>query len=58
MKASGLVGTVGAFEGAGYLSEGLYRPAIDCLMFSRGVKDLCPVCRRAVRDRIRVYGGE
>ncbi len=58
MKASGLVGTVGAFEGAGYVSKGLYRPSIDCLMFSRGVKDLCPVCRRAVDSRIKVYTGE
>ena len=58
MEASGLATTVGAFEGAGYVSEGLYRPTIDCLMFSRGVKDLCPVCRRAVEERIRIYTGE
>lgn len=58
VEASGLVGTVGAFEGAGYVSKGLYRPAVDCLMFSRGVKDLCPVCRRAVDSRIKVYTGE
>ena len=58
MEASDLGATLGAFEGAGYVSEGLYRPAIDCLMFSRGVKDLCPVCRRAVQARIRVYTGE
>jgi hypothetical protein len=58
METSSLGATVGAFEGAGYVSEGLYRPAIDCLMFSRGVKDLCPVCRRAVQARISVYTGE
>jgi len=58
MKASGQLGTVGAFEGAGYVSNGLYRPAIDCLMFTRGVKPLCPVCRRAVETRIRIYTGQ
>jgi hypothetical protein len=58
MEAGGLVGIVGAFEGAGYVSSGLYRPAVDCLMFSRGVKPLCPVCRRAVLERIRIYTGE
>ena len=58
MSASGLVGTVGAFEGAGYVSVGLYRPTVDCLMFSRGVKDLCPVCRQAAESRIHTYTGE
>jgi hypothetical protein len=58
MESSGLKGRVGAFEGAGYVSEGLYRPEIDCLMFSRGVKPFCTVCERAVADRIRVYSGD
>jgi hypothetical protein len=58
MESSGSMGIVGAFEGAGYVSEGLYRPAIDCLMFSRGVKELCPVCRRAVASRIDFYSGK
>jgi hypothetical protein len=58
MDSSGSLGTVGAFEGAGYVSEGLYRPAIDCLMFSRGVKALCPVCRRAVASRIDFFSGK
>jgi hypothetical protein len=58
MKSSGQVGIVGAFEGAGYASEGLYRPMIDCLMFSRGVKPLCAICNRAVEQRIRLYADE
>jgi len=58
MVKSGQMGIVGAFEGGGYVSKGLYRPAIDCLMFTRGVKPLCSVCRRAVEERIRVYTGE
>ena len=57
MDDSGMIGTVGAFEGAGYVSEGMYRPTIDCLMFSRGEKPLCPVCRRAVAARIEFYTG-
>lgn len=57
MASSGLNAVVGAFEGAGYVSEGLYRPSIDCLMFSRGEKPLCPVCRRAVAERIAYYTG-
>jgi hypothetical protein len=44
---------VGAFEGAGYASEGLYRPMADCLMFRRGIQPLCRVCERAVVEVIR-----
>jgi hypothetical protein len=40
--------SVGAFEGAGYASKGLYRPEVDCLMFRRGVQPFCKVCERAV----------
>ncbi|MBM4397185.1 MAG: peptidase M64, partial [Deltaproteobacteria bacterium] len=29
-------GAVGAFEGAGYAAKGLYRPSLDCKMFSQG----------------------
>lgn len=58
MKASGQTDLVGAFEGGGYVSEGLYRPQIDCLMFTRGVKPLCRVCQRAVEKRILHYTGE
>jgi hypothetical protein len=58
MESSHLATTVGAFEGAGYVRNGLYRPMIDCLMFSRGVKPLCLVCRRAVAARIRAITGQ
>ena len=51
------VGKVGAFEGAGYVSKGLYRPSLDCLMFSKGNKPFCPVCRRAI-ERVIDYHGE
>jgi hypothetical protein len=55
LKRSPWAGMVGAFEGAGYSSTGLYRPALDCLMFSRRVQPFCPVCERAVAAMILRY---
>lgn len=46
---------VGAFEGAGYSSKGLYRPMLDCLMFSKGDKPFCVVCEAAVKKVIAHY---
>lgn len=37
---------LGVFEGAGYRSKGLYRPADHCMM--RDLKQFCPVCSRAI----------
>jgi hypothetical protein len=48
-------GKVGAFEGAGYASKGLYRPMLDCLMFSKGNKPFCKVCEQAVIRVIEHY---
>lgn len=45
-------GIVGAYEGAGYRDKGLYRPEIDCIMFSRGKKPYCKVCKEAIIERI------
>ena len=45
---SRFVGQVGAFEGAGYASTGLYRPMLDCIMFSKGAKPFCKVCQQAL----------
>lgn len=47
---------VGVFEGAGYSSEGLYRPMLDCIMFSKGQKPFCKVCEVAIIDVINHYG--
>jgi len=41
-------GVVGAFEGGGYRAKGLYRPASDCIMFSRNLDRFCPVCARTI----------
>lgn len=43
---SGYASTVGAFEGARYLTTGIYRPWLNCLMRSLG-RVFCPVCREA-----------
>jgi hypothetical protein len=53
-----LYGKVGAFEGAGYVSKGLYRPMIDCIMFSKGAKPYCKVCEEAVQKMINHYTSE
>lgn len=53
---SRFAGKVGAFEGAGYVSEGMYRPMLDCIMFSKGKKPYCKVCERAVRRMIEWRG--
>ncbi|MDQ7827134.1 MAG: M64 family metallopeptidase [Candidatus Eremiobacteraeota bacterium] len=45
-------GKVGAFEGAGYQVKGLYRPMLDCIMFSKGEKPFCRVCQDIIRKRI------
>jgi hypothetical protein len=42
------LGKVGAFEGAAYESRGLYRPSVDCIMFTRNPTAFCPVCERAL----------
>ena len=46
---------VGAFEGAGYQSKGLYRPMLDCIMFSKGDKPFCKVCEEAIKAVIGSY---
>ncbi len=45
---------VGAFEGAGYLATGLFRPQIDCIMYSRHLQ-FCKVCRQSIENVIDQY---
>jgi hypothetical protein len=45
---------VGAFEGAGYLATGLYRPQIDCIMYSRHLT-FCKVCSRSIEVAINNF---
>ena len=48
-------GKVGAFEGAGYETKGLYRPETDCIMFTRDAVGFCRVCRRAIGGIVDLY---
>jgi len=48
-------GEVGAFEGAMYAASGLYRPTVDCIMFTRDEVGFCPVCRQALESVIDLY---
>jgi hypothetical protein len=45
---------VGAFEGADYMEKGLYRPQIDCIMFTRHMK-FCKVCENTIVKVIEEY---
>jgi hypothetical protein len=42
---------VGAFEGGGYSVLGLYRPQIDCIMYTRHLQ-FCKVCSRSIENII------
>ena len=55
LAKSRFVGQVGAFEGAGYAATGLYRPMLDCIMFSKGAKPFCKVCQQALLRVIERY---
>lgn len=55
LAKSKFTGKVGAFEGAGYAAEGLYRPMLDCIMFTKGDKPFCKVCEQAVIRMIKFY---
>jgi len=54
MENSEFAGKVGAFEGAGYASTGLYRSSLNCIMFTR-TDYFCPVCREAMIEVIDSY---
>ncbi|HYA49344.1 MAG TPA: M64 family metallopeptidase [Burkholderiales bacterium] len=47
---------VGAFEGAGYSSKGLYRPQMYCIMISSPKGEFCRVCQRAISWMIDYFG--
>ena len=43
----------GVYEGAGYLSKGIYRPMINCMM--RNYAPFCPACSRAIAKMIDFF---
>ena len=49
------VDKTGVFEGGGYVSKGVYRPAFDCRMKSNDTEGFCAVCRRAISRSILYY---
>lgn len=55
LRKSRFWGRVGAFEGAGYSAQGLYRPMVDCIMFSKGKKPYCMICEEAIIRVIDYY---
>jgi hypothetical protein len=55
LKRSRFAGEVGAFEGAGYAAKGLFRPAVDCRMFSLSLVGFDPVCSAAIERVIDFY---
>jgi hypothetical protein len=49
---------VGMFEGGGYLSKGMYSPAMECRMNTNEAPGFCPVCQSAILRMIRFYCDE
>ena len=47
-QLNALTQRVGVFEGGGYQSKGVYRPAQECRMKINEVENFCPVCSRAL----------
>ncbi len=41
-------GVAGLYEGGGYRSKGIWRPAEDCRMRTNECEGFCPVCTRAI----------
>jgi hypothetical protein len=50
--------STGAFQGANYDANAFYRPAIDCIMFTRNNVPFCPVCRRTIQQVIDFHASE
>ena len=49
---------IGVYEGAGYSSKGIYRPATECRMKINEAPVFCPACQRALERLIRFYTNE
>jgi len=46
---------IGAFEGAGYVKKGVYRPMKDCIMRSVNQKKFCAICQKSIEKAILFY---
>lgn len=49
------INQIGAFEGAGYVKEKIYRPMHDCKMRSNSTDEFCPVCYKTVLEMLLFY---
>lgn len=47
-------GTIGVYEGGGYVAKGVFRPMIDCRMHTNDAA-FCPVCSMAIEQMIQRY---
>jgi hypothetical protein len=47
--------STGAFEGGNYMQFGIYRSALDCIMFTRNKQEFCPACAKAISEVIDMY---
>ncbi|NLD50460.1 MAG: peptidase M64 [Clostridiaceae bacterium] len=47
---------VGVYEGGGYRSKGIYRPAYNCYMKELNAKGFCLVCQYSLQQMIDFYG--
>ncbi len=44
---------LGVYEGGGYVTKGVYRPWINCLMNNlHSIDEFCPVCNKAIQEMI------
>jgi hypothetical protein len=48
-------GSVGMFEGGGYMEKGIYSPFENCRMKANDAPAFCPVCQQAIRRMILFY---
>ena len=44
--------TIGVYEGGGYMTKGMYRPAVICRMRDNVATQFCAVCQRAIEQMI------
>ena len=47
--------SIGVYEGGGYSSKGVYRPAFDCRMRTNSSPEFCEVCKRAIKRIVAFY---
>lgn len=46
---------VGVYEGGGYATKGVFRPAYNCRMRTNAAEGFCPACQDAIRRLILYY---